>query len=223
MKIEKLNRSEAFRYMGYKGGEIKDEIIKITEECEQRLLDAIKPKYVYRVFDIEESDQGVLVKDTPLIFKGNAISKHLKDCDRCVLMCATLSAEADKVIRSYEAVEMEKAVIADSLASAAVEQVCELAEAEIQKEVGSFYYTWRFSPGYDDFPLDIQKDFLSAVDAAKRIGVTVTQNDILIPRKSVTAVMGISQKEISKTRRGCNSCNMKDTCKYRKAGSHCGF
>lgn len=223
MKIEKLNRSEAFRYMGYKGGEIKDEIIKITEECEQRLLDAIKPKYVYRVFDIEESDQGVLVKDTPLIFKGNAISKHLKDCDRCVLMCATLSAEADKVIRSYEAVEMEKAVIADSLASAAAEQVCELAEAEIQKEVGSFYYTWRFSPGYGDFPLDIQKDFLSAVDAAKRIGVTVTQNDILIPRKSVTAVMGISQKEISKTRRGCNSCNMKDTCKYRKAGSHCGF
>lgn len=223
MKIEKLNRSEAFRYMGYKGGEINENILRITEECEEQLLNAIKPRFVYKVFDIENTDDGVCVKNTSLVFKGKDISAHLKDCQKCVLMCVTLSAAADTLIRSYESGQMEKAVITDSLASAAVEQVCDEAEMQIKSEIGEWNYTWRFSPGYGDFPLDIQKDFLDVLDAPKRVGVNVTDSLILIPRKSVTAVIGLSDKEISKGRRGCICCNMRDRCEFRKRGEHCGF
>lgn len=223
LKIEKLDRGEAFRYMGFKGGEIKENILKITEECEQELLKAIAPRYVYRVFEIEKNDEGVLLKNTSSIFKGNDIAAHLEGCNRCVLMCVTLSADTDGLIRRYEADSMEKAVIADSLASAAVEQACNLAEKEIQEAIGAYNYTWRFSPGYGDFPLDIQKEFLDIIDAPKRIGVNITDSLILVPRKSVTAVMGISENEISKGRRGCGCCNIKDRCEYRKRGEHCGI
>lgn len=223
LKIEKLDRGEAFRYMGFKGGEIKENILKITEECEQELLKAIAPRYVYRVFEIEKRDEGVLLKNTSAIFKGKDIAAHLEGCNRCVLMCVTLSSDTDGLIRRYEADSMEKAVIADSLASAAVEQACNLAEKEIQEAIGVYNYTWRFSPGYGDFPLDIQKEFLDIIDAHKRIGVNITDSLILVPRKSVTAVMGISENEISKGRRGCGCCNMKDRCKYRKRGEHCGI
>jgi len=222
MHIEKLNRDEAFRYMGYKGGKINEKILKITEECEQELLKAIKPRYVYRIFNIEETDEGISVIGTCLIFKGKDISSHLKGCQRCALLCATLSSDADKLIRRYEAEGMEKALIADSLASAAVEQVCEAAEDEIRAAVGDYGYTWRFSPGYGDFPLDIQAEFLNVVDAPKRIGVNVTDSLILIPRKSVTAVMGVSENEIPKIRRGCGGCNLKENCPYRKNYGHCG-
>lgn len=223
LKIEKLDRGEAFRYMGFKGGEIKENILKITEECEQELLKVIAPRYVYRVFEIEKNDEGVLLKNTSAIFKGKDIAAHLEGCNRCVLMCVTLSANTDGLIRRYEADSMEKAVIADSLASAAVEQACNLAEKEIQEAIGAYNYTWRFSPGYGDFPLDIQKEFLDIIDAPKRIGVNITDSLILVPRKSVTAVMGISENEISKGRRGCGCCNMKDRCEYRKRGEHCGI
>lgn len=223
LKIEKLDRGEAFRYMGFKGGEIKENILKITEECEQELLKAIAPRYVYRVFEIEKTDEGVLLKNTSAIFKGKDIAAHLEGCNRCVLMCVTLSADTDGLIRRYEADSMEKAVIADSLASAAVEQACNLAEKEIQEAIGAYNYTWRFSPGYGDFPLDIQKEFLDIIDATKRIGVNITDSLILVPRKSVTAVMGISENEISKGRRGCGCCNIKDRCEYRKRGEHCGI
>lgn len=223
LKIEKLDRGEAFRYMGFKGGEIKENILKITEECEQELLKAIAPRYVYRIFEIEKKDEGVLLKNTSAIFKGKDIAAHLEGCNRCALMCVTLSADTDRLIRRYEADSMEKAVIADSLASAAVEQACNLAEREIQEAIGAYNYTWRFSPGYGDFPLDIQKEFLDIIDAPKRIGVNITDSLILVPRKSVTAVMGISENEISKGRRGCGCCNMKDRCEYRKRGEHCGI
>lgn len=222
MRIEKLNRDEAFRYMGCKNGEINEKILKITEECEKGLIKAIKPRYVYRTFNIKETDRGIEISGSSLLLKGKDISSHLKGCNRCVLLCATLSSDVDKLIRAYEAEGMEKALIADSLASAAVEQVCEEAENEIREAVGNYSYTWRFSPGYGDFPLDIQEEFLNVIDAPKRIGVSVTDSLILIPRKSVTAVMGISEKEIPRGRRGCGNCNMKDTCRYRKNYGHCG-
>lgn len=223
IELTELDRAEAFRYMGYKGGEIKESILKITEECEKALLNIIKPRLAYKIFDISFTENGVEIISTPLIFKGNDIKEHLTGCERCALMCATLSSDVDKLIRSYEAEGMEKAFITDSLASAAVEQVCNKAEALIQSAVGNYSFTWRFSPGYGDFPLDIQKDFISVTEADKKIGLTVTESLILIPRKSVTAVMGISEKEIPKKRRGCGCCNMKDRCEFRKGGSHCGF
>lgn len=223
LEIKKLNRNEAFRYMGYKGGEIKQKILDLTDECEEALLKTIMPRMVYRVFDIMNASEVVEVKNTSLIFKGNDIKAHLEGCNRAVLMCATLSAETDRLIRSYEAEGMERALITDALASAAVEQLCEMAEEVIHREVGNYNYTWRFSPGYGDFPLDVQRDFLKATDAAKRIGLNISDSLILIPRKSVTAVIGISENPIPQKRRGCICCNMRDRCEFRKGGSHCGF
>lgn len=223
LEIKKLNRDEAFRYMGYKGGEINQKILDLTDQCEEALLKAIKPRMVYRIFDIMNTENGVEVKNTPLIFKGKDIKAHLENCHKAILMCATLSAETDKLIRTYEAESIEKAFIADALASAAVEQICETAEEIIHNEVGEYSYTWRFSAGYGDFPLDVQRDFLRVTDAAKIIGLNITDSLILIPRKSVTAVIGISEEPIPPKRRGCICCNMRDRCEYRKGGNHCGF
>ena len=40
---------------------------------------------------------------------------------------------------------------------------------------------------------------------------------------SVTAIIGLSKNEISKGRRGCACCNMREVCQFRKRGDHCGF
>lgn len=221
MKLEKINRAEAFRYMGHKDGEITESITVLADECEQRLLSAVAPKFVYAVFDIEHTADGVSVSNTPLVLKGNDVASHLQSCEKCVLLAATLGAGADSVIRGYESAAMEKAVIADCLASAAIEQVCDLAETEIRQKLSGQNFTWRFSPGYGDLPLDIQRDFLNVLNAPKRIGLTVTDSLILIPRKSVTAVIGVSEHEIPKGRRGCAVCNMRDVCELRKHNTHC--
>ena len=56
------------------------------------------------------------------------------------------------------------------------------------------FLTDRFSPGYGDFPMESSKDLVGLLDAGRRIGLTVSQSGILIPRKSVTAVLGVSDR-----------------------------
>ena len=49
----------------------------------------------------------------------------------------------------------------------------------------------RYSPGYGDLPLSVQPDFLAALDAQKTLGITLTETFLMIPSKSVTAIIGI--------------------------------
>ena len=58
--------------------------------------------------------------------------------------------------------------------------------------------TMRYSPGYGDLDISANKDILQVLDAHKRIGVTVTNTGIMIPRKSVVALIGITNKKNSK-------------------------
>ena len=138
-------------------------------------------------------------------------------------MCATIGADADKLIRLTEISDISAAFVMDSLASAAIEQVCSETDKIIKETFPSDFLTWRFSPGYGDFPIEIQGEFLDVMNAQKRIGLNVGSGNILIPRKSVTAVAGLSQTPAPKKRRGCVCCNMAEVCQYRKRGDHCGF
>lgn len=216
-----LNRAEALRYMGYDGVSPDENTSALIDKCERELLGVIKPCYVYKVFDIKHEESAVSVEGTTLRLTGNSISEHLSGCTKCVLMAATVSAGADMLIRRLEAFDMTCAVITDFLASAAVEQVCDEAQALIMQELSGYNCTWRFSPGYGDLALDIQGEFLNILDAPKRIGLNVTDSNILTPRKSVTAVIGLSTEEINKSRLSCETCGMKDRCQFRKRGIHC--
>ena len=51
--------------------------------------------------------------------------------------------------------------------------------------------TRRYSPGYGDLPLSVQPALLDALDAGRRLGVTLTESLLMVPMKSVTAVVGI--------------------------------
>lgn len=221
VKLDNINKSEAMRYMGL-GSSIPDKPISdIIDKCETELLNSIRPLYTYGIFNLSFSDNGIVLENTPLVLTGNAIKKHLKGCSKVVLLAATLGIEADKAIKRRQVSDLASALATDSLASAAIEQVCNLAEDEIKEKVKPLYMTWRFSPGYGDLPFSLQKTLLTVLNAQKIIGLTVTDSLIMLPSKSVTAIIGLSEQEIEKTRQGCAVCNLRTTCQFRKRGDRC--
>lgn len=223
INIDKINIDEALRYMGYKNNIDIDNITPLLKKCEDTLLSEVNLRYCYKVFDIEKTEDFINIIDTGLVLKGKSIYNHLEDCSKAVLMACTLSDKVDRLISRLNIIDMSSSLITDSMASALIEQFCNEVEYKIKKDLDIKNMTWRFSPGYGDFPIDIQKNFIKTINADKQIGLTVTDSNILIPRKSVTAVIGISENPLPQKKRGCAICNMNKTCQYRKRGLHCGF
>lgn len=211
--LNKIDREETVRYLGNSGVEMNSTMEGILDICEEKILSTAKPKYLYKTIALENS--GLLV--------GNSISKHLENCQNAVILCATLGAEIDKLIRTAQVTDMAQAVVIDSMSSVAVEQICNSVEELIIAENPALFTTWRFSPGYGDYPIELQSAFLKLLDAPRKIGLCTNHNSILTPTKSVTAIIGLSETPIEQKRRGCQSCNLAKTCKFRKAGNHCGF
>lgn len=117
---------------------------------------------------------------------------------------------------------MSRAVILDACASALVESGCDAAEAEIKARFPDRYLTDRFSPGYGDLPLELQPSICAALDTPRRLGLHVTGSLLLNPGKSVTAVIGLSDRPQMARIRGCAFCSMRETCTLRKGGKTCG-
>lgn len=212
ISLEPLDHREAVRYLGDSRVAMTAEMEALLTECEEEVLKAADPKFLYKVKELP----------CPELMAGNDIAEHLAGCSKVVLLCATVGAGIDRMLRVAQVKDMSRAVVLDALSSVAIEQVCRQFDEFIAGQYPDLFQTFRFSPGYGDYPVDLQKWFLTELDAPKKIGLTTNDNYLLVPTKSVTAVMGLSETEPPKRRRGCASCNLKETCNYRKRGAHCG-
>ncbi len=220
MRLEPISKKEAARYMGVRGEPDKN-VAELLDKAELLVRKSVHPKYVYRETTVEQVDEGIKLGAVASVLIGNDVKKHLSGCERAVILAATLSSEADKLIRQSAVISMAESLAVDCICSAAIEQVCDRAEKEIFSEISAAYRTWRFSPGYGDLSISLQSDILSALNAHRRIGLTATENSILIPSKSVTAIIGISDEPIERGKKGCAVCNLRENCAFVITGGVC--
>jgi len=222
ISLTQLNIDEALRYMGCVPQRTDPATLRLTQECAAMMLAAVTPRWTHRVFGISFEEGGVRL-DCGLLLPGEDLKVHLEGCEQVILFCATLGAGADGLIRRYESVDMAKALALDCCAAAAVEQVCDEVELELHRLFPEGHFPFRFSPGYGDLPLTLQSELLELLDAPRRVGLTASASHILLPRKSVTALLGVADRPVEREKRSCLSCPAQGNCSYRKAGGHCGI
>ena len=137
-------------------------------------------------------------------------------------MAATLGMEVEQLLRRTQARDMALAVILDAAASAAIENVCDNLCADLAETFAPRYLTERFSPGYGDLPISQQAELFRLLDIARRIGISLSESGLMVPQKSVTALIGVSDRPQIRRSRGCEACAMFADCAYRKGGTSCG-
>lgn len=220
--VTQLNIDEVLRYMGCPPEKADGALKAQVEDCARELLSAVRPRWSWRAAEIAFEKGGVRLEGG-LLLPGEDLKRHLTGCGRAAVFCATLGAEADALIRRAERLDMGRALALDCCASAAVEEVCDRIEMELQEKFPGCSFPFRYSPGYGDLPLEVQGPLLELLDAPRRAGLCATASNLLTPRKSVTAILGVAQGEIEKTKRSCLGCPARESCQYRKAGGHCGI
>lgn len=211
---------EALRYLG--AADAPEPLRRQAEDIWNHLTEDIRPNFVFRVFDLDFSPEGVRFAGTDVLLPGTTAAGMLKQCRRAALLACTLGSRFDLALLAMQARDMARAAIYDACGSAYVENGCDEAEKALSVRLPGLFLTDRFSPGYGDLPLDVQGPLCAALDAQRRLGLTVTESALLNPVKSVTAVVGIAETPQPARIRGCAYCQMRETCLLRKGGNHCG-
>ena len=175
------------------------------------------PRCIYKTFPIEwdgDSCEFAGIRVEP----GN-LTRNLKGCKEIVMLAVTIGPGADRLVKRSEIRDMLKAYTYQAVGAAAVEAWCDEVNERIKQEAADkgLYTRPRFSPGYGDFPLEVQKDFERILEMPKSIGVSLSESLLMTPTKSITAVIGLSDKATDCHIAGCEECNMHETCEYSRA------
>lgn len=212
----KVDKKETLRYLGYRGKQPDEQTEKIIGEVAEELERESLPKSVYREYDCKVVENQVRIG--PYMVVSNHLAKNLQGCERAVILAATIGRAADLMIKKYSVINMAKATVVQAAGASAIENYVDEVEDEIRKnaENRGFYLRPRFSPGYGDFPLDCQKDIFQMLECSKRIGITLTEGNLMMPSKSVTAVIGLTtEKYQSCHQKNCSRCEKTD-CEFRE-------
>lgn len=227
MSRYEIRKDEVLRYLGYKGQCIEDSLDELIESCRKEVRSLSDTKYLYEYFNIEHINEGVRVDNSEIIFPGDDLKKHLEDCKSIAIIAVTAGGNIEKHIKLTEKTNLTKALIMDACATTLVEEICDEIEEAIGLEAKSkqLNITGRYSPGYGDLPLEVQRDVISLVNCNKRIGVNLSAHNILFPRKSVTAIIGVGKvlHKNSEKEEKCLKCNKYMSCTFRREGNGCGY
>ena len=235
-QITQLNRYEILRYLGLHSNspvlspDGADDV-RLQEQiarCEQTVLETARIRCVYKIlplqriaFDSRPDMENR--RDTAILFHGKDIVRLLDGCSEVVLMALTLGAELERVLMRQEVTDMSDALVLDICASVAVEAAADDFEKQLAAELleNGRYLTNRFSPGYGDLPLSHQRPLLELLNASRAAGITLTPSQLMVPRKSVTAILGICDHIKEKTLGGCSKCPLRTKCSYRSHNLRC--
>lgn len=215
--LESVNRDAVLAALGY-GQDSPDAATAANlEQACKEIEHAARPRWTYTKFSI---DENLELGGTGVKLTGQDIAAHLEHCASCFIMGLTLGPAVERATLMAEAQDMALAVLMDAAASILVETYADMAEAVLRNDIlqQGEYMTARFSPGYGDFPISLQPGIVGLLDGPRAIGLTVSASGIMIPRKSITAVLGISSRPVKGKLAGCANCALRERCMARGKG-----
>lgn len=224
----KIDEEEVLRYQGCHDNKLKKvnkTIIKITREEIERGYNLFEPKGIYspvKIKQISFSGGRVDLKNSLCLNFSNSIINLLNGTNYLVLGVVTIGSSLEnKVSEFFAQGEYPRAIALDAVGTVAVESLSRHIRNLVCQDAKKQYFrtTRYFSPGYDDWDISQQKDIFKVIPTNK-IGVTLTESCMILPRKSLSWIIGIGKGVIisPEERDACKICKLKN-CQYRKRKS----
>ena len=183
---------EVARYLGYRKAAGPDVDVKaLMEKAAQEMQAVMKPQAVFEVFDLPVNENSNL-RFADISLQSRDLSTNLSNCSQVALLAATIGPQVDALIRRNSSLDPVYASILQATGAMFIEELVDFVNDEIKKIADSqgLKTKPRYSPGFGDVPLDIQRDFFRLLPCT-RIGLTLMDTLIMAPEKSVTAFVGL--------------------------------
>lgn len=226
--MDDAKRAEILRYLGFSGQALQEplrsRIDGVIEQClSERKAQGIFAVYPVSIEDDEDGRPAVFVEGTTLVLRGESIVEYMRGATYCALMAVTLGLESEQRIRQLQARSITDAAVYACVCSDLIECGADKLEAKVisYAHEHGMCAKERYSPGFGDFSIEVQSDFIRVLQADTRLGIHVTPQSFLIPSKSTTSVIGLFFDPPSSALIGCAHCSCRDYCLIRETGATC--
>jgi hypothetical protein len=198
----RLRRDEISRLLGYGHRPLPVRVERLVEEVEKEAAPLLRPV-------------GARLRMNAAAL---ARSPYLRDVGEAVLCLVTIGPALEEAVDAHHASgELSRSLVLNALGSAAVEAAAESAGEIIRREAGGegLLCSRRFSPGYGGWDITEQRWILEALEA-ERLGVSLTEGCMMVPRKSITFAVNIGTDPVEMRHdNACDACGLTN-CAYRR-------
>ena len=212
MAVEEIDRLQILRYAGMAGRTDDEATLALIDKCYPLMLNALKFKSCY--LETEVKITGTHVSLGCMEVESKNLSAVLRGCEKAILVAATAGIEADMLVKRAEVTSKAEALILNSVAIAGIEKYMGMLNEYFKGMYSGYELRPRYSPGYGDVPLELQRELLAVLDTKRKIGVALSDSLLMTPTKSVSAVIGVGSEGCMHIDKDCDICSKKD-CEYR--------
>jgi hypothetical protein len=192
-------------------------LVKVAEKALQESYSLLAPKVIYQEFKIESVQHERLLLQGGCKIDSKLLTQQLAAADRVIVILTTIGMELEERVSKIWDSDMLYALALDGAGSASVEALANAACLYFEHRAGEaeMQASMPFSPGMVNWSVsDGQPQIFQLLGESGSI-VQLTSSCIMIPRKSLTMVMGIGA-ELKSTGRTCDFCTMQETCRYQE-------
>ncbi len=192
-------------------------LVRVAERALQECTPLLQPKVVYEVFPITGVKHERLMLQGNLHIQNRLIAQHMAAASKLIVILATIGDALETHVSRIWDDDMVYALAMDGAGSAAVEALANAACLYFEKQAAEDGQeaSIPFSPGMVEWSVaDGQPQIFNLLGEAGSM-VTLTPSYVMVPRKSLTMVMGIGHN-IKSSARTCDFCSMRSTCRYQE-------
>jgi hypothetical protein len=192
-------------------------ITSLVNDYIENYHDFIASSYSYVIRDILSIEGNLVTVEDPIegsiTLKSRVIARLLERCEKVAIFALTIGNHLeDMVAYLAENKLVLQATVLDAIGSSAAERLADYVSDRIRRmaNLEGFVTSWRFSPGYCDWAVSQQKMVFKAL-SDDTAGIRLTESLLMIPRKSVSGIIGIGlpDKDIDNYN-PCLTCKKKD-------------
>lgn len=209
--LQTLDAAQVKDYASQRGAtDLTEEMVQ--EAC-QKVMDLAKPQGICQQGFYDTTSHMVLC-DMPFTLNSPTVRQRMDEAPIALMYAVSLGEDIEKEVDSlFMNKEITKGLALDSaLAVATATYTKQLVDTLNEAGAGKGYKAaWVLNPGTGDWPAGQMSDIAKAVHAEK-IGVSLLPSGMLMPRKTVTGIIGLQYAGA-----GCSG-----TCSSCAFGGLCG-
>ena len=184
-----FDKREILRYAGARSD--APEVVELMESCLDEARGVFSGRVCYSEYPLAVCEDGLDLGFCKIDSRG--LRKALDGCDGVILFAATVGVGIDRLIARYSLVSPARSLMLQAIGTERAEALCDIFCRRMSEEKAAEGAVTRprFSPGYGDLPLEMQRDIFAVLDCPKFIGVSLSEGLLMSPSKSVTAIIGV--------------------------------